>query len=62
MPVLPVWDCLMVLLITFGLMASDDKMVSVCQIEKDEESSIGCQVCGTVPLSVWREEDYHEIC
>jgi hypothetical protein len=40
-PVLPVCDCLMVLLIALDFMASDDGMVSVWRIEKDEEGSIG---------------------
>jgi len=41
MSVLLVYDCLMLLLITLDFMASDDRMVSVWRIEKDEEGSIG---------------------
>jgi len=40
MPVLPVCDCLMVLLITLDFMASDGE----CVIEKAEEGSIGGKV------------------
>jgi hypothetical protein len=45
----------MVLLVTLDFMASNDRMVSVCRVEKDEEGSIGGQVWGTVLLSVWRD-------
>ena len=47
----------MMLLITLDFMASDGRMVSVWQIERDEEGSIVGQVWGTVPQSVWRDKN-----